>query len=201
MGLFKNLFNGKKKKFSKLTSEDVVNAYIELEQKEENLENELSIKKKEINELIEKGKKTNDHDQRLVYAKKISFLQDSCKATIKRIQYVLYNLKLMEKLKNAVEENEFLLDVGSVDLNALLSNQKGLAAFLNKSLKTKVKAEDIMTSADDTFNEIDSQYEENEDIYGIKDSDDSIMAIFEDSDNIELFSDNSNEEKDLQKDK
>ena len=61
MGLFKNLFNGKKKKFSKLTSEDVVNAYIELEQKEENLENELSIKKKEINELIEKGKKTNDH--------------------------------------------------------------------------------------------------------------------------------------------
>ena len=114
---------------------------------------------------------------------------------------LLLGPEAMEKLKNAVEENEFLLDVGSVDLNALLSNQKGLATFLNKSLKTKVKAEDIMTSADETFNEIDSQYEENEDIYGIKDSDDSIMAIFEDNDNIELFSENSNEEKDLQKDK
>ena len=50
---------------------------------------------------------------------------------------LLLGPEAMEKLKNAVEENEFLLDVGSVDLNALLSNQKGLAAFLNKSLKTK----------------------------------------------------------------
>ena len=96
--------------------------------------------------------------------------------------YLLYNSRLMNKLKNAIDDNSFYINAGKVSLNNLLSDQKNLAKFLNKALNTKVMSEDILTEADDTFNEIKGLYEENDKIYGVNSSDDDILALMETGD-------------------
>ena len=68
---------------------------------------------------------------------------------------------------------------GKVSLGNLLSDQKGLAQFLNKALNTKVRSEQVLTDADDTWNEVQSGYEENERIYGVNEDDDKLLAMFE----------------------
>ena len=50
---------------------------------------------------------------------------------------------------------------------------------MNKALNTRVRSEQVLTDADDTWNEVQSGYEENERIYGVNEHDDELLAMFE----------------------
>ncbi|MCD7729425.1 MAG: hypothetical protein LUI60_05880, partial [Clostridia bacterium] len=100
-------------------------------------------------------------------------------ADVQRGMYILYNMKLLRKLKNTIDDNNFFIKTGNASLGNLLSDQKGLAAFLNKALNTKVKSEQVLTDADDTWREVQSSYTENERIYGVGEHDDELLAMFE----------------------
>lgn len=91
----------------------------------------------------------------------------------------MYNMKLLRKLKSTIDDNEFFVRTGKVSLGNLLADQKGLAQFLNKALNTKVSSEQVLTEADDIWNEVQSGYEENERIYGVNEHDDELLAMFE----------------------
>lgn len=91
----------------------------------------------------------------------------------------MYNMKLLRKLKSTIDDNEFFVRTGKVSLGNLLADQKGLAQFLNKALNTKVSSEQVLTEADDIWNEVQSGYEENERIYGVSEHDDELLAMFE----------------------
>ncbi len=166
-------------KFRKLKREDVVDALIKLEQEEAALEKSIDGAADEIAALTTKGKAEKSRDMRLFYAKKINFLKQEKERNIKRCMYIMYNNRLLNQLKQAIDDNTFFANTGKVSLNNLLADQKNLARFLNKALGTRVKAEDVLTNADETFKEVEAAYDENETIYGVGDNDDALLAMFE----------------------
>lgn len=171
----------KKDKFKTLKREEVVNAICELEQQESNIEKSIEDMTKQIADLMQKGKQEKTHDLRVFYAKKITHLQEEKAEAVNRGVYLLYNIRLLNKLKNAIDDNSFYTNTGKISLSSLLADQEGLAKFLNQALNTKVMAEDILTSADDTFNEVKGLYQENDRIYGASTNDDALLAMFEDA--------------------
>ena len=178
MGLFKS-------KFDKLTREEVVEAICKLESESQDIESSLEEKQKQIDALMEKGRKGADQQLKLLYAKKINTLKAEREQDVRRAMYLMYNTQLLNKLKNAIDDNQFFKNSAKVSLGNLLSDQKGLAKFLNKALNTRVNAEDVLTTADETFREIEEAYEPNETIYGVNSADDALLAMFETTNSLE----------------
>lgn len=168
-----------KSKYEKLKREDVVEAICDLEKQENDLESAIVERARTIDELLEKGRKETNRELKLFYAKKITSLREENQTDVKRGMYLMYNMKLLRKLKSTIDDNEFFVRTGKVSLGNLLADQKGLAQFLNKALNTKVSSEQVLTEADDIWNEVQSGYEENERIYGVNEHDDELMAMFE----------------------
>ena len=184
----------KKNKFKKLKREEVVDAIIELDNREQALEEQIIQKSREEQALLEKGKVEKNRDIRLLYAKKIEALKKDRQTLVQRSLYLLYNLQLLKKLKDALDDKDFIKAASDVSLQDLLSDQKNLAKFLNGALQTKVKSEEIMTSADDVFNEVNASYTPDDKIYGVNESDDRLLAMFEESDDLPNSSSDMKEE-------
>ncbi|MBR5191792.1 MAG: hypothetical protein IKW33_00085 [Clostridia bacterium] len=168
-----------KSKYQKLKREDVVDSICQLEKQEADIEQGIIEKTKQIEDLMRKGKAEKNRDMQLFLAKKITMLKEEKEADIKRGMYLLYNIKLAKRLKDAIDDNQFIANTGKISMRNLLADQKGLAKFLNKALNTKVKDEQILTSADEIFNEIQDSYEANDNIYGVQKNDDALLAMFE----------------------
>ena len=185
-----------KSKYNKLKREDVIDAIYKLEKQEEIVEDSLLDKQEEIGYLLKKGREEKSYDVRMFYAKKINHLKEESQQEIRKGMYLLYNIRLLKKLKDAIDDKEFFVQTSKMSLGNLLQDQKGLAKFLNEALNTKISAEDILTSADETFNDIQSAYEPNKEIYGVNHSDDELLAVFEDEENV--VQENPNVEQNLQ---
>ena len=168
-----------KSKYDKLKREDVVDSICQLEKQEADIEQGIIEKTKQIEELMRRGKAEKNRDMQLFLAKKITMLKEEKEADIKHGMYLLYNIKLAKRLKDAIDDNQFIANTGKVSMRNLLADQKGLAKFLNKALNTKVKDEQILTSADEIFTEVQDSYEENSTIYGVQKNDDALLAMFE----------------------
>ncbi len=168
-----------KSKYQKLKREDVVDSICQLEKQESDIEQGIIEKTKQIDDLMRRGKAEKNRDMQLFLAKKITMLKEEKEADIKRGMYLLYNIKLAKRLKDAIDDNQFIANTGKISMRNLLADQKGLAKFLNKALNTKVKDEQILTSADEIFNEIQDSYEANDTIYGVQKNDDALLAMFE----------------------
>lgn len=181
-----------KSKYEKLTREEVVDAICKLEKELQSIEDGLVDKQKQIDALLAKGKQETNREIKIFYAKKINSLKADREQSVKRAMYILYNTQLLNKLKTAIDDNQFFKNTSRASLGNLLSDQKGLAAFLNKTLNTRIAAEDVLTSADETFKNIEEAYEQNESIYGMNENDDALLAMFEQEETVaeeqEMFS-------------
>ena len=169
-------------RFKKLKREDVVESIVKLEKQQQEIEDGIVDKEAHIQELLAMGKKEKSQEIRLMYAKKINYLKEQKIRDAKRGMYLTYNINMMNKLKDAMEDKEFFTTSSKIQLNKLLAVQKGLAQYLNRALKVRIKEEDVMTNADQTFNEVASMYEDNETIYGAGQTDDQLLAVFEEND-------------------
>lgn len=172
MGLFRN-------KYDKLTREEVVDSICKLEKEMQNIENELVEKQKQVDALMVKGKQETNKEIKLFYAKRINALKAEREQSVQRAMYLMYNVQLLNKLKAAIDDNQFFKNSSKVSLGNLLADQKGLAKFLNKTLNTRVAAEDVLTTADETFRAVEDAYEKNGSIYGMNEQDDALLAMFE----------------------
>ncbi len=172
-------------KYDKLKREDVVEAICSLEKQESDLETAIEERARQIEELLKKGQKEKNRELKLFYAKKVTSLREENQTDVKRGMYLMYNMRLLRKLKTTIDDNNFYIKTGKISLGNLLSDQKGLAQFLNKALNTKVRSEQVLTDADDTWQEIQSGYTENERIYGVNENDDELLAMFETADQLE----------------
>lgn len=168
-----------KSKYDKLTREETVDAICKLEKELQSIEESLVEKQKQIDELMAKGKKETNKEIKLFYAKRINALKAEREQSVQRAMYLMYNIQLLNKLKSAIDDNQFFKNSAKVSLGNLLADQKGLAKFLNKTLNTRVAAEDVLTSADETFRNVEEVYEKNETIYGMSSEDDALLAMFE----------------------
>lgn len=192
-------------KFKKLNREDLVNSICELERQERTVEAEVLQKVKEIDALMEKGKNEKSKDLQLFYAKKIAHLNEEKQTCMERGMYLLYNIRLMTKLKDAYDSNTFFKTQTKVPLSELLKDQLGLAKFLNKALETRISSEDVLTSADEVFSEVQSAYDLNQPIYGVNKNEEDILTIFEKenqlADEQELFTERQKESPEKKKKK
>lgn len=168
-----------KNKYDKLTREEVVDAICKLEKETQSIEDGLIEKKKQIDELMAKGKTETDKQIKLFYAKRINSIKAEREQSVQRAMYLMYNVQLLNKLKASIDDNQFFKNTSKVSLGNLLADQKGLAKFLNKTLNTRVAAEDVLTSADETFKAVEDAYEKNGTIYGMNEQDDALLAMFE----------------------
>lgn len=178
-----------KSKYDKLTREETVDAICKLEKELQSIEDGLVEKQKQIDDLMAKGKKEANREIKLFYAKRINSLKDEREQSVQRAMYLMYNIQLLNKLKSAIDDNQFFKNSSKVSLGNLLADQKGLAKFLNKTLNTRVKAEDVLTSADETFKAVEDAYEKNETIYGMNSQDDALLAMFETEEMVEAEQD------------
>lgn len=177
MWLFKN-------KFDKLNRDDVVDAICKLEKEMQNTESIIEEKQTQINLLMDKGRKEADTQLKLYYAKKINCLKSEREKDIRRVTYLMYNVRLLNKLKDSIDDDQFFKNTSKQSLGNLLSDQKGLAKFLNRALNTRVASEDVLTLADETFKTIEDSYSGNETIYGKNSDDDALLAMFETADTV-----------------
>lgn len=166
-------------KYDKLTREEVVCAICTLEKDLQCIEGELVEEQKKIDEFMQKGKQEADREIKLFYAKRINSIKAERETSVRRAMYLLYNIRLLNKLKAAIDDNQFFKNSTKISFGNLLADQKGLAKFLNKTLNTRVKAEDILTSADETFKAVEDVYGKKDTIYGINQDDDALLAMFE----------------------
>ena len=113
------------------------------------------------------------------YAKKIKFIDIEKENLISESLLIMYNLNLANKLKSAIDSDQFYGNVSGTKLNKMLGNQKELGKFLNKAMNRRIKTEDMMTTADTIFTEVQNAYAPNEKIYGITEDDDQLLSIFE----------------------
>lgn len=173
MGLFR------RNKYAKLTREEVVDAICKLEKQSQDIEEGLVEQKKQIDELMQKGRGETDRQLKLYYAKKINALKAEREQNSQRAMYLMYNTQLLNKLKNAIDDNQFFVNTSKVSLGNLLADQKGLSEFLSKTLNTRMRAEETLVGAEDTFKEIEGVYEGNQSIYGKSENDDELLAMFE----------------------
>ena len=174
-----------KSKYDKLTREETVDAICKLEKELQNIESGLGEKQKQIDDFMLKGRKETDKQMKLYYAKRINSLKAEREQSVQRSMYLMYNIQLLNKLKTAIDDNQFFKNTSNVSLGNLLADQKGLAKFLNKTLNTRVKAEEVLTSADETFKDIEEMYDKNESIYGVNKADDALLAMFETEEMVE----------------
>ncbi len=181
-----------KSKYDKLTREEVVSAICELEQQSKEIEDGLVSGQKQIDDMMAKGKAEKDKSLKLLYAKKINALKAEREQSVQRDMYIMYNIQMLQKLKNAIDDNKFFKNTSKASLGNLLADQKGLAKFLNKTLNTRVAAEDVLTSADETFKGIEEAYDVNQTIYGMNEQDNALLAMFEEEEQVadeeEMFS-------------
>ena len=170
----------RRKKFEKIDREEIVDAICSLEKEEKLIEDEIKVVSEQIKTMIDEGQKLDTTYDKIILVKKISNENDRRVRLIKRGMFVLYNIKLTNRLKDAIDDNIIVNKVKSLSSFDYLKNQKELAIYLNELLNTKTKTEDILTEADDAFVEVEKMFLENTKIYGITDlSEDKLMAIFE----------------------
>ena len=167
-------------KFKKLKREEVVDAIIELTKQQEDLENGVLTKSEEVDKLMERGKKEKNRDIKLLCAKKVTSLREEIKRDTNRAAYLLYNIKLMEKLKAAIDDNQFVNNTTKLPLNKLLGDQKALSAFLQDAIQNRTSAEEALVSADQMFDTYEqSANADTSPIYSANKSDDELLAMFE----------------------
>lgn len=176
-----------KNKYDKLTREEVVEAICKLEKESSNISTQISAAQNTIQALKQKGRQETSRDMRLYYAKKINAIKNERQQNIRRDMFLMYNINLLNKLKSAIDDNQFFAKTSKISLGNLLGDQKGLAKFLNKTLNTRVAAENVLTEADDTFKQIEEMYDENEKIYGVSTEDDELLATFEEEDDMDMI--------------
>ena len=171
-----------KSKYDKLTREEVVDSICKLESELSEIEADIMSSQGRIDALMAKGKAEKANELRIFYAKKINAIKDERTRNIQRATYIMYNVQLLEKLKRAIDDNNFFASRSKTPLSKLLSDQKGLAVFLNKALNTRIAAEQVLTDADETFRNVEESYVVNDEIYGEKQADSELLAIFETDD-------------------
>ncbi len=167
-------------KFKKLKREEVVDAIIQLSKQQEDLESGILAKSEESEKLLERGRKEKNRDIKLLCAKKYNSLQEEIKRDSKRAAFLIYNVKMLEKLKAAIDDNSFVRNTTKMPLNKLLGDQKALARFLEDAIRSKSEAEDMLVDADRLFDSYEqAAADDTSPIYSANKSDDELLAMFE----------------------
>lgn len=173
MGLFNRI------KLNKIKRSEVVDAIVELNKQQDALLSQKEENTKKIDSLFEQGKNARDKQEQLWCAKQINILKKENKSTMSRLMYLSSNISMLNQLKSALDEKDFIKLNKNMSLNKLFDKPQDLTAFLKKLNSEKMLHENKMANAMNVFDEAEATYEENEKIFGENESDNELLAMFE----------------------
>ena len=101
MCLFKN-------KFDTLTREEVINTICELEREEALCEERVKLLTEDIRQKLNEGREVDNPMERTFLVKKITLQQEKRERAIRQAMYILYNLRLSERLKDAIDDKSLV---------------------------------------------------------------------------------------------
>lgn len=168
-----------KNKFDKIQRGDVVDNIIEIDKQQAQEMEKFTFNNAEVSRLMQEGRKCNDRNMQLAIAKKINMIKVENARLGQRVQFLNSNLQALNQLKTALDDREFLSNNSNMPLNQMLKDSRALTKFLNSVTNTRMKSEDGIVGALETFELAEDSYQANEKIYGISESDDKLLAMFE----------------------
>ena len=172
MGLFGN-------RYKKIKRNDVVNSIIELQKEQDKMLEDINLRSKEVNEYLQKGCQEKDKNMQLFLAKSISNKRRENAMATHRLQYIMSNISVLEQLKASLDDRDFILNNSKMPLNKMLTNPSELKKFLNSITNIKMVQEEKLAQNLQTFEEIENEYVENDEIYGESQNTNDILAYFE----------------------
>ena len=128
----------RKNRFDELTRDEVVDAICLLEREEELAEENIATYTEKIKLMMDDGRHEKDGLKRTLLVKKITLLNEKRDRAINSAMYILYNLRLSERLKDAIDDKTLVAKISSLKSINYLQDQRALALYLNNALNTKI---------------------------------------------------------------
>lgn len=176
MGLFK------RNPLKNIKREDVVDAIIELEKKKDELQDDIFIKEKQINNKLHRGKKSNSLSEKKLLANEVLMLQRQVKASQKRVGFIDKKIYVTEQIKLSIDDMEFAEYNNKSTIGKLFKNNNQLEKFLTNVVDTKTMADQDLMEQIDLVDSIMGTYTEEEGLYGDSKEVNDILSLMEDDD-------------------
>jgi hypothetical protein len=176
MGLFK------RNPLKNIKREDVVDAIIDLEKKKDELQDDIFIKEKQVNQKLHRGKKSNSLSEKKLLANEVLMLQRQVKASQKRVGFIDKKIYVTEQIKLAIDDMEFAEYNNKSTVGKLFKNNNQLEKFLTDVVDMKTMADSELLEQIDLVDNIMGTYEEDDSLYGDSKEVNDILSLMEDDD-------------------
>ncbi len=181
----------RRNRFKKIKRSDIVNQIIEFESERDLIETKMIEKSEVIRLLYVQGSKEKNLQTRHMLASKIKRLKQDGTVELKRLQFLNYNIQVLEKLKVSIDDATFFKKAENKKINQALKDTKGLTAFLNKAYEIRNQAEDTLVESNQVFDEFEESYRNLSEIYSLSNEEDAILMEFDQ----DLFNTSQEDEK------
>lgn len=176
MGLFK------RNPMKNINRDEVVDAIIELEKKKDELQDDIFIKEKQINQKLHRGKKSNSLSEKKLLANEVLMLQRQVKSSQKRVGFIDKKVYVTEQIKLAIDDMEFAEYNNKSTVGKLFKNNTQLEKFLTNVVDAKTMADTELIEQIDMVDSIMGTYEEEDSLYGDSEEVNDILSLMEDDD-------------------
>lgn len=174
MGLFK------RNPLKNVNREDVVDAIIELEKKKDELQDDIFIKEKQVNQKLHRGKKSNSLSEKKLLANEVLMLQRQVKSSQKRVGFIDKKIYVTEQIKLAIDDMEFAEYNNKSTVGKLFKSNTQLEKFLTTVVDTKTMADQDLLEQIDLVDNIMGTYTEEDNLYGESKEVNDILSLMED---------------------
>lgn len=176
MGLFK------RNPLKNIKREDVVDAIIELEKKKDELQDDIFIKEKQVNQKLHRGKKSASLSEKKLLANEVLMLQRQIKSSQKRVGFIDKKMYVTEQIKLAIDDMEFAEYNNKSTVGKLFKNNTQLERFLTDVVDMKTMADSELLEQIDLVDSIMGTYESEDSLYGDSQEVNDILSLMEDDD-------------------
>lgn len=176
MGLFK------RNPLKNIKREDVVDAIIDLEKKKDELQDDIFIKEKQVNQKLHRGKKSKSLSEKKLLANEVLMLQRQVKASQKRVGFIDKKIYVTEQIKLAIDDMEFAEYNNKSTVGKLFKNNNQLEKFLTNVVDMKTLADEDLLQQIDLVDNIMGTYEADDNLYGESQEVNDILSLMEDND-------------------
>lgn len=174
MGLFK------KNPLKNVKREDVVNAIIELEKRKDELQDDIFVKEKQINNKLRRGQQSNSLSEKKLLANEVMMLQRQVKASQKRVGFIDKKIYVTEQIKLSIDDLEFADFNKNSTVGQLFRNNSQLEKFLTGVVEIKSTADEELLEQIDMVDSIMGTYEMDDNLYGESAEMNNILSMMED---------------------
>lgn len=174
MGLFQS-----KTKIKNIERTEIVNVICELEKRQDDILQSIESNKTSISDLIYKGQREPNKTMQLVYAKKISSYQRESSRIMSRLNTIIAEIENYNQLLIIKDDYSFANETPASGIRKLFANPGKLSSEVKKVHMLRTKNEERLSRISDVFQDAENAYLPHEEIHGMTDDVNEIMALFE----------------------